>query len=66
MITLTSNDPEPPSGSIVRDSMGRRWTRFEDEPRSWIQLDNDDDTESWIKVAGNYGPVRVLKMGDDQ
>ena len=59
-VTMTSRDPEPPMGTIVRDARGRRWHRFDDETNAWIQLDDDDDVESWIRVAGNYGPVTVV------
>jgi hypothetical protein len=62
MTKLSSTDPEPPVGSVVVDCEGRRWRRFEEGRRSWAQVgdDIDDDTESWTRVAGNYGPVLLI------
>lgn len=60
---LTSADPQPPVGAIVRDDMGVRRFHVPDGYGGsyWINLDNDEgDPESWGKIAGNYGPVAVL------
>jgi hypothetical protein len=61
---LSSNDPEPPVGTVVTDTHARHWHRAELEPdedtrKQWI---GDDDAASWTKVAGNYGPVRVIAV----
>lgn len=58
---LTSTDEEPPIGTTVHDAKGRTWVRVAVE-RGWQMHDDDgspinDDPESWIRVAGNYGPV---------
>lgn len=65
---LTSNDPEPPEGTVVRDVDGTEWILDSEDPRSWFQVDENNpallansDPESWIKVAGNYGPVTVVR-----
>lgn len=61
---LTSADPEPPPGTIVRDDLGTEWELSdEDEGGLWWRTDADDDPESWTKVAGNYGPVTILEWG---
>jgi hypothetical protein len=62
---LSSNDPEPPVGTVVTDTHARHWHRAEldqgeDTRKQWV---GDDDAASWTKVAGNYGPVRVLAVG---
>ena len=59
---MTSNDPEPPPGTTVLDDCGARWTRIPGmEPCGWLMAGHDGgDPESWTKVAGNYGPVRVV------
>lgn len=57
---LTANDPEPPISSMVKDATGMWWVHV---PASygrsyWLPYRNlAADPESWIKVAGNYGPV---------
>lgn len=63
---LTASDPEPPSGTVVRDSAGGgTWEHYEDGGY-WVRTDIDDcDPESWAKIAGNYGPVTVLEWGVD-
>lgn len=72
-VWLTPADPEPPAGTIVESEDGYRWWRDLDHMGSrcnWFtmaQLTNPGrhDPESWTKVAGNYGPVRiVLQLGD--
>jgi hypothetical protein len=60
---LTPADPVPPVGTIVLDDCGVRWERIYDDAVSWQMADAGDDLESWTKVAGNYGPVRVLEWG---
>lgn len=65
---LTPSDPEPPAGTIVESEDGYRWWRDETHMGAacnWFtmaQLTNPDrhDPESWTKVAGNYGPVRIV------
>lgn len=59
---LTSTDPEPAVGTVVRDANGALWRRFDDDRRSWVRADGeDDDAESWIRIAGNNGPVQVVQ-----
>lgn len=64
---MTSNDPEPPVGTIVA-AAGGDWTRMDDvegDARNWV-ADGDrgsQDPESWTKVAGNYGPAIVKRWG---
>ena len=64
---LTAADPEPPAGTVVEMEWGERWWRDGGPgPCEWFpmsQLTNPDrhDPESWTKVAGNYGPVRVVE-----
>jgi len=60
--TLTSSDIPPPPGTIVMDDCGIRWTR--DDDGWWLREGScDSDPESWAKIAGNYGPVRVVSRG---
>lgn len=63
---LTSTDPQPPPGSMVRDDCGQRWVNSGCYPSAWMPVDREDDPESWTKVAGNYGPVTVIEWGDEQ
>lgn len=66
MSELWSGDPEPAVGTIVMDVDGRVWRRWQESERGkdWIRSDGvDDDPESWVRVAGNYGPVVLLKAG---
>jgi len=46
----------------VADAKGVRWVRVSDESVAWALYDHEDtgDLESWRKVAGNYGPVRLV------
>lgn len=66
---LTSTDPEPSPGALVRDDLGYYWERGEDDDRRmWYPVMDDrairdDDPESWTKIAGNYGPVTVIELG---
>ncbi|MFJ8966057.1 DUF6221 family protein [Lentzea sp. NPDC102401] len=58
---MTANDPEPPPGSIVDDATGVQWLRSTGG-EYWLRLDDlDGDPESWTKVAGNYGPVKLKR-----
>lgn len=60
---LTGADPEPPVGTVVVTSWDQRWTR---QPEGyWLAEGREDgDPESWSKVAGNYGPVRIVESPD--
>lgn len=61
---LTSSDPEPPPGTTVETEGGTRWTRYPDMwPGSWLmdEFAPEGDPETWRKVAGNYGPVRIVR-----
>ncbi|MCX4232027.1 hypothetical protein [Streptomyces ortus] len=57
---LTSADPEPPPGTRVLDDCGITWINSGYYPVAWMPYRGDGDPESWTKVAGNYGPVRVV------
>lgn len=66
---LTSGDPQPPPGTVVRDDCGVTWERYgEDEGDYWLQVGGgaDSDPESWAKIAGTYGPVTVLEWGEPE
>lgn len=64
-MTLTSRDPEPPAGSLVRDACGLEWERDWDGGNAcWSHPDGDGDHETWSKIAGNYGPVTLLEHGN--
>lgn len=64
-VTLTSADPEPPPGTVVRDRHGGTWELSDEaEGGMWWRTDADDDPESWTKIAGNYGPVTMLEWGE--
>ena len=66
---LTSASPEPPPGATVVDENGVRWYRAYDQETdgaaNWCGADRggwmDGDPETWTKIAGNYGPVRLLE-----
>lgn len=63
--TLTSTDPEPSAGTVVRDDCGILWRN--DGPRyrpaCWRQVDAEvHDPETWTKIAGNYGPITVIDL----
>lgn len=65
-VVLTSADPEPPAGTVVRDDLGREWGRdWDGGAAPWTRTDGTDDPESWTKVAGNYGPVTVIEIPED-
>lgn len=67
---LTSADPEPPWGTIVCTDGGVKWRRYDEEPgvANWLpemaapDYSPNPDPESWVKVAGNYGPVTVVDV----
>lgn len=66
-IKLTANDPQPPPATVVRDDTGCRWYRERGRvPCGWVSEHDSAgaDPESWTKVAGNYGPVIVLRLPD--
>jgi hypothetical protein len=64
---LTSNDPQPPAGTVVRDDCGTVWENDGHYPVCWVEPNVDyHDPESWTKIAGNYGPVTVLDWGDER
>lgn len=70
---LTPADPEPPRRSFVEDPSGFRWWRTDSDgtdnvSANWCSVKHGcasgsgfHDHESWTKVAGNYGPVRIVK-----
>ncbi|HEY3923120.1 MAG TPA: hypothetical protein VGL75_01000 [Acidothermaceae bacterium] len=62
---LTASDPEPPIGTIVRDAFDRGWAR--DPEGYWLPFVTGarsvHEPESWVKVAGNYGPATVVMVG---
>jgi len=63
---LTAADPEPPRGTVVEGEVAGRWERTtEPDTDYWLPVDDDGtaDPESWNKIAGNYGPVRVVSGG---
>lgn len=66
---LTSADPEPPPGTTVELFDGEElWTRHADMwPGSWLRHGSEEtgDPETWTKVAGNYGPARVIRLDRD-
>lgn len=66
---LTSADPEPPPGTTVELFDGQElWTRHADMwPGSWLRhgFEETGDPETWTKVAGNYGPARVIRLDRD-
>lgn len=58
---LTSADPEPPPGTMVKTADGAEWWHDHSTPHSWLNMDEDNpEPESWTKVAGNYGPVWIV------
>lgn len=63
--TLSAADPQLPAGAVVSDACGTRWVNS-GRRLAWISLDHDGDPESWEKVAGNYGPVTVIRWGDER
>lgn len=61
-LVLSSMNREPGVWSVVRDSLGRLWESDGIYPCAWTMVESDSDPESWTKVAGNYGPVEVVKL----
>ena len=62
---LTANDPQPPPDTIVRDDTGVEWQRSGDGGVAPWEPVEGGEHESWMKIAGNYGPVLVLEWGDE-
>ena len=70
---LTPSDPEPPRRSFVLDDCGTLWWRtdadgIDNRSANWCTVKHGcasgsdvHDHESWTKVAGNYGPARVVE-----
>ena len=65
MVELTSSDPEPETyGTLVVDVDGGVWERTDKEGTrfGWSRVDDwNDDPRSWIRLAGNRGPVRLIR-----
>lgn len=64
-VWLTAADLEPPPSTTIEMEDGQRWTRHPGmTPGSWLVEggEADSDPETWRKVAGNYGPVRIVKL----
>ena len=65
MVELTSSDPEPETyGTLVVDVDGGVWERTDKEGTrfGWSRVDDwNDDPRSWIRLAGNHGPVRLIR-----
>ena len=62
---MDANDPEPPEGTKVRDALGQSWVRDDGSYggsgwRNWVPLEVAGDPETWVKIAGNYGPVELV------
>lgn len=65
---LTASDPEPPEGTEVIDALGQRWYREDSsygDPIWRRPVGGTEEAETWNKVAGNYGPVRVVAVPPD-
>jgi hypothetical protein len=72
-VLLTSADPEPPRRTFVVDDTGCMWWRtdadgIDNRSANWCTVEHGcasgsdwHDHESWTKVAGNYGPARVVE-----
>lgn len=70
---LTPSDPEPSRRSFVLDDCGTLWWRtdadgIDNRSANWCTVEHGcasgsdvHDHESWTKVAGNYGPARVVE-----
>jgi len=49
-------------GTLVRDDCGTVWVNDGNRPACWVQPEEENhDPETWVKIAGNYGPVTVVK-----
>jgi hypothetical protein len=63
---LTSEDPEPGHDVTVQDCHGDKWRRTDGNfngggGANWQQeKPEDSDPESWTRVAGDYGPIRIV------
>lgn len=64
--TLWSTDPEPVLGAVVETRENGAWQRRSEDRRGWYRLGEDDDPETWTRVAGNYGPVRLVSSPPTQ
>jgi hypothetical protein len=67
-VTLTSSDPEPLAlGAVVTDALGIDWVHVPSGYGGayWLPVDDagTPDPESWVKIAGNYGPVVLHRPG---
>lgn len=65
---LTCNDPQPPIGTVVKDDgVYGIWEHCEANYGGsyWLRPPYDGEPESWMKIAGNYGPVTVVSVGID-
>lgn len=65
---LTASDPERGRDVVVEEKDGTRWHRTDDGDHdgaaNWEKVGvSYFEPESWTKVAGNYGPVRVVSVG---
>jgi hypothetical protein len=62
MEKLTASDPEPPAGAVVVTAGGSRYVNDGPEyaPANWSS--DAGEPETWLKVAGNYGPVRLVSI----
>lgn len=65
---LTSADPEPGRDVVVETGWGQRWHRTDSDgypgAANWEAVASKGfEPESWTKVAGNYGPVKVVARG---
>jgi hypothetical protein len=69
---LTASDPEPPRRAFVQDDTGCTWWRtdadgIDNRSANWCTVEHGcasgsahHDHETWTKVAGNYGPARIV------
>lgn len=65
---LRSLDPEPPLGTVVVDQDGLAWVRSPDYGTrfGWGTVIPDaGECRSWVRLAGNHGPVVVVVRGLD-
>jgi hypothetical protein len=65
---LSSSDPEPGRDVVAETGWGQRWHRTDSDgypgAANWEVVGAGAfDPESWTKVAGNYGPVKVVRDG---
>lgn len=64
---MTSDDPEPPAGSIVSDSDGFDWVSDIGTPAYWTCQEDPQPSRLWAMLSGlrpgQYGPVTVVQWG---